>query len=256
MAVTAGVDVGSTAAKAVLFDGRIRSRAVMATGWNPREAGAEVFRQAMAGAGVAEDGVAAVVGTGYGRVSLPFIDRKVTEITCHARGAHYLFPGTRRVLDVGGQDSKVVAVNSDGTVAEFVMNDKCAAGTGRFLQMVTGILDVTLDELGQLALVAAPVEINSMCAVFAESEIIGMLARGVPKEAIAAGTVQGVARRLSSLMGRISLSGEVTFTGGLATNPAICTVISRTLGLAINVPADPQTVGALGAAIIGFDGRA
>jgi predicted CoA-substrate-specific enzyme activase len=256
MAVAAGVDVGSTAAKAVLFDGRIRSRAVTPTGWNPKEAGAEVYRQAMAYAGMTEEGVAAVVGTGYGRVSLPFIDRKVTEITCHARGAHHLFPGTRRVLDVGGQDSKVIAVNSDGTVAEFVMNDKCAAGTGRFLQMVTGILDVTLDELGELALHAEAVEINSMCAVFAESEIIGMLARGVPKESVAAGTIKGVARRLSSLMGRIPLSGEVTFSGGLASNPGICTVIARTLDLPLNIPADPQTVGALGAAIIGFDARA
>jgi predicted CoA-substrate-specific enzyme activase len=254
--VTAGVDVGSTAAKAILFDGSVMSRAILPTGWNPREAGAEVFRQAMDKVGMSAEGVDSIVGTGYGRVSLPFINRKVTEITCHARGAHFLFPGTRRVLDVGGQDSKVIAVNPDGTVAEFIMNDKCAAGTGRFLQMITGILDVTLDELGQLALSAQPVEISSMCAVFAESEVIGMLARGVPKEAIAAGTVQGVARRLSSLMGRVGTSGEVTFSGGLASNPGICTVIARTLDLPLNIPADPQTVGALGAAIIGFDGRA
>jgi predicted CoA-substrate-specific enzyme activase len=253
--ISAGVDVGSTAAKAVLFDGSVRSRAILPTGWNPREAGLQVFRQAADDAGLAVEGIATVVGTGYGRVSLPFINRKVTEITCHARGAHFLFPDTRRVLDVGGQDSKVIAVTAEGGVAEFVMNDKCAAGTGRFLQMITGILDVTLDELGELALHAEPVEISSMCAVFAESEVIGMLARGVPKEAIAAGTVQGVARRLSSLLGRISASGEVTFTGGLAANPAICAVVSRTLDLPINVPADPQTVGALGAALIGFEGR-
>lgn len=256
MAVAAGVDVGSTAAKAILFDGEVRSRAIIPTGWNPKEAGTEVFHRVMAQAGIEKQQIGSVIGTGYGRVSLPFISRKVTEITCHARGAHHLFPGTRRVLDVGGQDSKVIAVNADGTVAEFVMNDKCAAGTGRFLQMVTGILDVTLDQLGELALHAEPIEISSMCAVFAESEVIGMLARGVPKEAIAAGTVKGVARRLSSLLGRISTSGEVTFTGGLASNPGICTVISRTLELPLNIPADPQTVGALGAAIIGFDGLA
>lgn len=250
--VAVGIDVGSSAAKAVLFDGTVRSRAVVPTGWNPKEAGSLVYRQTVELSGIAEERVASIIGTGYGRISLPFIHRKVTEITCHAKGAHFLFPRTRRVLDVGGQDSKVIVLNSDGSVAEFIMNDKCAAGTGRFLQMMTGLLDVTLDELGDMAAVADPVEINSMCAVFAESEVIGLLARGVPKEAIAAGVIHGIGKRLVSLTGRLPVSGETTFTGGLATNGSICRIIAKCLDSELNVPHEPQIVGALGAAIIGY----
>lgn len=250
--VAVGIDVGSSAAKAVLFDGEVRSSAVLPTGWNPKEAGSLVYRQTIDLAGIEEDCITSIIGTGYGRISLPFIHRKVTEITCHAKGAHHLFPRTKRVLDVGGQDSKVIALKDDGSVAEFIMNDKCAAGTGRFLQMMTGLLDVTLDELGEMAAAAEPVEINSMCAVFAESEVIGLLARGVPKEAIAAGVIHGIGKRLVSLAGRLPMSGETTFTGGLATNRSICTIIASCLGMELNVPREPQIVGALGAAIIGF----
>lgn len=249
--ITAGIDVGSIAAKAVIFDGSILGSAIIPTGWNPKEAGNRVFAEALNQAGVAREQVKKIVGTGYGRISLPFIDRKATEITCHARGAGFLFPGTRTVIDIGGQDSKVVAVGTDGGVADFVMNDKCAAGTGRFLQVMTGVLDITLEELGRMAAQSEPAAINAMCTVFAESEIIGLLAQGVSKEAIASGIIDTIAKKLLSLTARVPCVSEITFTGGVANNPEICRILSRGLGVSFNIPAQPQLVGALGAAIIG-----
>lgn len=249
--ITAGIDVGSSATKAVIFDGGVLSRTVIPTGWNPREAGAAAFEEALRKAGLRRSDVACVIGTGYGRISLPFIDKKVTEITCHARGAAYLFPDTRTVIDIGGQDSKAISVDEGGTVADFVMNDKCAAGTGRFLQVMTGVLDITLDELGQLARDTEPAALNSMCTVFAESEIIGLLAQGVSKGAIAAGIIGTIASRLKSLTGRIPYREESTFTGGVAKNKEVCALLSRQLGIGFNVPEEPQFVGALGAALLG-----
>lgn len=252
MVITAGIDVGSTATKAVIFDGSILGLALIPTGWNPKEAGRRVFEEALHNAGLKERDVSRIIGTGYGRISLPFADKKVTEITCHAKGAKFLFPQTKTVIDIGGQDSKVISVADDGSVADFVMNDKCAAGTGRFLQVMTGILDISLDELGQMAINAKPVSINSMCTVFAESEIIGLLAQGVAKEAIAAGIVNTIANKLVSLTFRISCNSEVTFSGGVANNAEICRMLSTALGVKFNVPSQPQIVGALGAAIIAY----
>lgn len=253
MVITAGIDVGSTATKAVIFDGTIRSMAIAPTGWNPKEAGRNVFNEALTRAGLQEWDIDMIVGTGYGRVSLSFIDKKVTEITCHAKGARFLFPQTRTIIDIGGQDSKVIAVAEDGSVADFIMNDKCAAGTGRFLQVMTGILDITLDELGQMASGSKPVSINSMCTVFAESEIIGLLAQEVTKEAIASGIVQTIAKKMISLTSRVPCLEEITFSGGVANNPEICAILSSALGAKFNIPHQPQIVGALGAAIVGFE---
>ncbi|SPF36156.1 ATPase, activator of (R)-hydroxyglutaryl-CoA dehydratase [Candidatus Desulfosporosinus infrequens] len=252
MVITAGIDVGSTATKAVIFDGTIRSIVIIPTGWNPKEAGRNVFLESLNQAGLQEQDVDRIVGTGYGRVSLSFIDKKVTEITCHAKGAKFLFPQTRTVIDIGGQDSKVIAVAEDGSVADFIMNDKCAAGTGRFLQVMTGILDITLAELGQMASGSEPVSINSMCTVFAESEIIGLLAQEVTKETIASGIVHTIAKKLISLTSRVPCLAEITFSGGVANNPEICTILSSILGVRFNIPQQPQVVGALGAALVGF----
>ena len=247
----AGVDVGSVAAKAVIFDPQSRSllgKAVLPTGWNAREAGVKALGAACADAG----GIAAsrIVGTGYGRISLSFADKVVTEITCHARGAVHLFPGTGVVLDIGGQDSKVISTAPDGSVQDFLMNDKCAAGTGRFLQVLSGILGMELAELGEAAGRGKPAAISSMCAVFAETEIIGLLARGTPPADIAAGVFRSIARRMRGLAARIPLHGECTFTGGLATSPSFSRLLSEELGVPVNVPQYPQFVGAIGAALI------
>ena len=223
------------------------------TGWDPKAAGLAAFHQALAAAGIAEGCVQQIVGTGYGRVSLPIFDRKVTEITCHARGAYHLFPDTRTVVDIGGQDSKVIALDEEGRGADFIMNDKGAAGTGRFLQVMAGVLDASLDELGLIAVGVEPVPISSMCTVFAESEIIGLLARGVSKARIAAGIFDAIARRIQGLAGRVALSDNITFSGGVALNPEICRAIGAGLGVSLRVPPAPQFVGALGAALLGYE---
>ena len=254
--LVAGLDVGSAAAKSVVYDAAQRvvlGVGVLPTGWNPREAGEGALCAALDASGAVRDDLCLVVGTGYGRISLPSIDRKVTEITCHARGAAHLFPGASTVLDVGGQDSKLIAIEQGGAVRDFVMNDKCAAGTGRFLQVMTGVLGMTLDELGDAALRGEGVRLNSMCAVFAETEVIGLLAQGVPPEDIAAGVVRSVASRLKALTGRIPLAAPCVFTGGLATNPAFARLFSEVLDVVMVVPDLPQAAGALGAALIAAD---
>lgn len=251
--ITAGIDVGSSGTKAVLFDGGIISWAIIPTGWNPKAAGTEVFKQVLEKAGIDKSEVSKVIGTGYGRISLPFIDKKITEITCHAKGAAFLFPKTRTVIDIGGQDCKTIALDEAGNVQDFVMNDKCAAGTGRFLQVMTGALDIALDEIGHSIDTGTPIEINSMCTVFAESEVIGLLAQGVPKDSIIAGIINSISKRIKSLTGRVSCREEITFTGGVAKNPYLCEVLSKELGLDFNVPSEPQIIGALGAAIIPWE---
>ncbi len=260
--LVAGVDVGSVAAKAVIFhtgERKTVGTGILPTGWNAREAGVAVLETALAEAGADKEALVRIVGTGYGRVSLPFADKNVTEITCHARGAAYLFPGTGIVLDIGGQDSKVISIDAraesgrPGMVRDFIMNDKCAAGTGRFLQVLSGILDMPLDELGRAAARGAPASISSMCAVFAETEIVGLLASGTAPEDIAAGVYLSIVRRMCGLAKRIPMHGECTFSGGLANTPAFCGMLSRELGVPVNVPQAPQTTGALGAALIAAD---
>lgn len=249
----AGVDVGSVAAKAVVLDThdmRVAGWAVVPTGWNARQAGEQVLEAACCKAAISRQTLGRVVGTGYGRVSLPFAHRVVTEITCHARGAQFLFPETGIVLDIGGQDSKVIATETDGTVSDFVMNDKCAAGTGRFLQVLSGILGMDMDSLSHAAAQGQAASISSMCAVFAETEIIGLLAQGVPPADVAAGVFVSIARRMRGLAGRIPLRRQCTFTGGLAASPAFSHLLSLELGVAVNVPEHPQVVGALGAALL------
>lgn len=263
----AGIDVGSVAAKALVLEKqagrepRVAGRAVLPTGWNAAEAGQLALQQACTAAKLAREEVARTVATGYGRISLPFADKTITEISCHARGAAHLFPRAGIILDIGGQDSKVISLDAPqereagkaGTVRDFLMNDKCAAGTGRFLQVLSGILNMPLDELGKAASTGTPVAVSSMCAVFAETEIVGLLAGGTAPQDIAAGVFRSIARRMCGLARRIALHGECVFTGGLATSPAFSAILSDELGVSVNVPADPQVVGALGASLIALD---
>ena len=259
----AGIDIGSVAAKAVVLelgqDGqpRIAGRSVLPTGWNSAEAARDVLENACKVAKIGRSTLNRTVATGYGRVSVPFASKCVTEISCHARGASFLFPDTGIILDIGGQDSKVISLETagarPGTVRGFLMNDKCAAGTGRFLQVLSGILAMPLDALGQAAATGTPVAISSMCAVFAETEIVGLLAKGTPPESIAAGVFRSIARRMCGLARRIALHDACVFTGGLATSPAFAAILADELGIPVKVPDDPQVVGALGAALIAMD---
>jgi predicted CoA-substrate-specific enzyme activase len=249
----AGIDVGSVASKAVVYspaERKVEGWALVPTGRTPGGAGLAAFEAACSEASVRKEEVRAVVGTGYGRVALPFVHKTVTEISCHAVAAVHVFPSAGVVVDIGGQDSKVISVEADGAVADFVMNDKCAAGTGRFLEVIAGILDMPLDEFGKAAGEGEPAPISGMCAVFAESEIVGLLAGGAKPQDLAAGVFLSVARRIRALAGRIPMRGQCVFTGGLAASPAFGRMLSSELGVRVDVPERPQHMGALGAALI------
>ncbi|MBI4540294.1 MAG: 2-hydroxyglutaryl-CoA dehydratase [Gemmatimonadetes bacterium] len=252
----AGVDVGSTQTKAMVLDARARiaGRSLIPTGANVVLAAGEAYRRALADAGVQEADVGFVVGTGYGRYRVEFGQAQVTEISCHARGAVHLFPGTRTVLDMGGQDTKAIRARPDGEVLDFCMNDKCAAGTGRFLQAASEALDIPLDELGPAALLAQrPVKISTTCTVFAESEVLSWLARGKKVEDILMGVHRSIAARSIALLRRVGIAEEVTFTGGVARNAAMVAVLNELLELRMNVSEESHFMGALGAALHAVD---
>ncbi|MEW6274671.1 MAG: acyl-CoA dehydratase activase [Bacillota bacterium] len=250
--ITAGIDVGSTTTKAVvLVDGEWRGEALLLTGTNNRASAEEALAKALARAGVPGEKVARIVATGYGRANIPFAHKQVTEISCHGRGAHASLPQVRTVIDVGGQDSKVIRLDEHGRVVDFVMNDKCAAGTGRFLEVMARALETDLREMVTLARKArAAVSISSTCTVFAESEVISHLAQGRPRDEIIRGLFEAVVDRLEGMARRVGIAPEVAMTGGVALNGAIVEILSRHLGQAVHVPGKPQLMGAYGAALI------
>ncbi len=256
MAYAAGVDVGSTQTKAVIIDEdrRIVGRALIDTGANVVRAAENAFHAALENGGIYEEDVAFVVGTGYGRYKVTFGDTQITEISCHARGAVHMFPGTRTVLDMGGQDTKAIRVSPDGDVIDFVMNDKCAAGTGRFLQYAAMALDIPLAEIGAIALQAQrPVKISTTCTVFAETEVLSWLAKGKKIEDILMGVHRSIATRSIGLLRRVGIEEEVTFTGGVAKNIGMVNVLNELLGLRLNVSEESHFMGALGAALFAMD---
>lgn len=248
-----GIDVGSLSSKAVLFDGEIRDWLIQPTGWSPKKAGQEVYRELLKRNDCDLDSVDYVIATGYGRISLGFIQKAVTEITCHARGAYYLFPDTRTIIDIGGQDSKVIGINSQGRVLDFLMNDKCAAGTGRFLQVAANALGLDVEELSKTSLKLGSVPISSMCTVFAESEIISLLAQGEQKERIINGIHTSISRRIKAMVSQIGDREQIVFTGGVAKNLALKKVLENEISRLIVVPEEPQIMGALGAALLAYE---
>ena len=251
--VSIGMDIGSVCAKAVAFDEKIIGRLIMSTGWNPRQTAEELYERLVSENGVKKGEISSIVATGYGRVSVPFASKKVTEITCHAKGAAYLDPDARTVIDVGGQDSKAISIDEKGGVLEFMMNDKCAAGTGRFLQVMANVLETEVDQLDALASNSAPRDINSMCAVFAESEVISLLSQGTSKEAVASGILHSISNKIIHMTSRITIREKVLFTGGVASNNMIREIISKKLKCHVLTHKDSQYAGAIGAAIIGYN---
>jgi len=193
-----------------------------------------------------------IIGTGYGRIALPFIDKAVTEITCHGKGAHFIDPSIRTVIDIGGQDSKVIKLDEKGNIIDFLMNDKCAAGTGRFLQVMSTTLGIDVSELSDIAYGATPQNINSMCTVFAESEIISLMASGASKESIAAGLLQSVCKKTYSLVSRVGVSERVFFSGGVSRNYLLKELLSEKFNIEIISSELSQFLGAIGASIIGY----
>jgi predicted CoA-substrate-specific enzyme activase len=252
----AGVDVGSTQTKAVIVDEarRILARVLIATGANVTRAAEQAFLQACEAAGPRPDPVNYVVGTGYGRYKVIFGDAQITEITCHARGAHFLFPETRTVIDMGGQDTKAIRVGADGSVVDFSMNDKCAAGTGRFLSAAADVTGIGLDEIGPVSLEAtAPVRLTSVCTVFVESDIMSYLAQRKTVQDILGGVHKAIATRTMSLVRRVGVEDEVTFTGGVSRNVGMVRALEGVLGRSINVSPDGHFIGAIGAALFAVE---
>jgi predicted CoA-substrate-specific enzyme activase len=261
-----GIDIGSTLAKGVLLDeaGAILVQKHIRTKPQHNESVKlllEAIQSAMGFTGESRDlrdQLLACVGTGYGRNNIDIAQKSVTEIQCHARGVWHFFPTVRTIIDIGGQDSKVIRLEAGGRVSDFVMNEKCAAGTGRFLEMAGKIFKVPLAELGPISLRAKTVaQISSTCVVFAESEIISLLAEGTPYESIIRGIHCSVVSRLLGMGQRIGLVPPLVFTGGVAENRGIVAEIITQLGIQpqeIQVPTEPKYTGALGAAILAREG--
>ncbi len=249
----AGVDVGSLGTKTViLVDGEIAGFSILRTGLNTEENGLNGLQTALAAAGLQREDLQYIVATGYGRISAPYANKTVTEITCHAKGAHFLHPQTRTIIDMGGQDCKAIRLDEGGNVTDFAMNDKCAAGTGRFLEVMANVFKVTLDELGPLSLQATEVlPVSSTCTVFAESETVSLLARGEKPENIIVGIHHAIANRVGGMFSRVGVESDVFFSGGVAKNIGMRKALEEALKVKIaNPEKDPQLVGAIGAAVI------
>ena len=255
MSIVAGIDIGSRTAKWVIVNGETVHSFLTATGLDMQETANGILAELLKKSGHTYNEIAYIVGTGYGRVSINFekIPTKViTEISCHGKGAHYLHPATRTIVEMGGQDCKAIRLDKDGNVTDFNMNDKCAAGTGRFLEIIANNFQIKLEELGPLSLAATDyVPISSTCTVFAESETISLLARGENKGNIVKGIHYSIANRIAGMFSRVGVESDVFFSGGVAKNIGMKAVLEETLKARIVTldTFDPQLVGALGAAI-------
>lgn len=248
----AGIDAGSTYTKAVLMDDETNliGIAINMTGIRINQAADKVFEMVLSKTGVSRNDVVYVVGTGYGRFKISFGDTQITEISCHALGSHFLFPNTRTVLDMGGQDTKAIRINEKGEVIDFVMNDKCAAGTGRFIEGAAKALGLDLNHVGSISLKSNnPTKISSTCAVFAESEVLEQLAWGHSIEDILYGVHLSIASRSIGLLRRVGVVPEVTFTGGVSLNDGMAKALEELLGIKVNRCSLTMYCGALGAAL-------
>ena len=251
-----GIDSGSTSTNAVIMDQdrNITAFSVVRTGAKSGESADKVLEEVLEKASLSREDIAWIVSTGYGRVSIPFADENVTEISCHGKGAHYFNPKIRTILDIGGQDSKAIRLSENGEVKDFVMNDKCAAGTGRFLEMIARTLEISLDEMGALALTSTEnIEITSMCSVFAESEVISLIANNKEKNDIANGVCNAIANKAYGLLRRAGMEPDFMMTGGVAKNPGVVRAVERKLGADLYICQEPEIVGATGAALYALE---
>jgi len=251
--ICAGIDAGSRAIKVVLLD--TEGYNVVASGTTDQAVEQQalalgLLEQALADSGLSRADVGRTVATGYGRNIISFADTTITEITCHARGVRHVVPDAMTIIEIGGQDSKLIRLNAHGAVRDFAMNDRCAAGTGRFLEVVAGRLGVELDKLGEMARQSRkPAAISSTCVVFAETEIIGLLAAGSRPEDIVAGVQRSIASRVAAMVGR-TMDPPIVFTGGVALIPGMDAALQSTLGHPVTIAPEPMMTGALGAALL------
>ncbi len=252
----AGIDSGSTSTDVVILDKdrNITASVIMPTGAGAANGAERALEEALKQAGLEREDLDAVVTTGYGRTAISDGDKSITEITCHARGAHFLDPSVRTVVDIGGQDSKVIRLNEDGTVKNFVMNDKCAAGTGRFLEMMAKTMEISLDELSKVGLsYQEDITISSMCTVFAESEVVSLIAQNKPTDDIVHGLNKAVASKTASLVKRVGGEEAYMMTGGVAQNKGLVKTLEERLGTSLVISDKSQLCGALGAALFAAD---
>ncbi|MBC7287314.1 MAG: 2-hydroxyglutaryl-CoA dehydratase [Armatimonadetes bacterium] len=255
-----GLDIGSVATKAVVCsaaDLAVLGSAVVPTGWRPLQSARQALAHACAEASISTAELPALGVTGYGRDLLPEATAKATEVFCQARAVHLLVPQARTIIDIGGQDSKVIRVSADGLPVDFALNDRCAAGTGRFLEVMAAALGLSLDELGPVAAAAAkPCPISSTCTVFAESEVVALLSRGEDRSCVAAGLCHAIARQLLALGAQIGIEKPVALVGGVAKNEGVRRALADQLGEPPLVPDHPQLTAAIGAAIVALDAAA
>lgn len=257
--ITAGVDVGSVSSKAtVMVDGEIFAYSYLRTGSDSPDSAHRAFKSAIGNSGLTLDKIHYFVGTGYGRVNVPFANKTVTEIACHGRGANYIYgPTTRTVLDMGGQDCKAIHVDEKGKVTQFLMNDKCAAGTGRGMEVIADLLSVPITDVGKMSLdiTKDPPPVSSTCTVFAKSEAIGLLRKGWNKNEVLAAYCEGMAHRVVNLLQRIGVQKDFVITGGISQNPGITKRIEKELGvIALESKRwSPQLAGCIGAALFARD---
>ncbi len=254
--IAAGIDIGSRATKAVLLNqAAVLSSVIMDTGPESARTSEAAMQALLQRAGVSLGDVEYTVATGYGRILVPFADENVSEISCHARGVNHCFPTVRTILDMGGQDCKAIRCDEKGTVVNFIMNDKCAGGTGRFLEIIAEVLEVPLSEIGEAALGSHhDIPFNTICAVFAKSEAISCLRRGVPRGDILSGLHEAIATRSRNLLKRVGIEKDFSISGGIAKNRGLVQKLAEKVGLEPLLAGDPQLMGALGAALFAREG--
>jgi predicted CoA-substrate-specific enzyme activase len=257
---TCGIDVGSVSTEAVILlknndkinaGNKIISYVIIPTGANSKDAALKVFNDALMKASISKEEVSSIVATGYGRLNIPFANKNITEISCHAKGVLNYFPDTKTVIDVGGQDSKVIKLDQSGNPVDFLMNDKCAAGTGRFLEVMAQALEINLEHFSEIFInTKDKVDITSTCTVFAESEIVSLIGHGVDKNKIIKGLIYSIVNKIVIMIERLGFEEPVCMTGGVAKNLAVVKALEEKIGLKVNVPEEPQITGALGAAYL------
>ena len=254
--ITAGIDIGSTTSKAALWvDDHLGACSIGPSTTNPRATARECYEKVLQAAGIKAEEVACVFGTGYGRAKVSFADDNVSELSAHGKGARVLLPSACTIIDIGGQDTKVILMDANGEILDFGMNDKCAAGTGRFLEFIARTLGVSVKDLAKLHAGGSyqPASLSSMCSVFIESEVINLVNEEVPLASIVQGMHQSVAIRVAALVKRLGLVEDVVVTGGVAKNAGVVDELERKLGIRVKTfpdSIDPQMVGAIGAAVI------
>jgi len=249
----AGIDLGSTMTKVVILDEdeQVRAYVVNHTGAEHRRLANKVMEEVLDKSGLSIEDMSFIMATGYGRINVPFADKQVTELTCHARGVASFFPNVRLAIDIGGQDAKGLKIRN-GKLLDFVMSDKCAAGTGRFLEVTAEALGLKLEDLGRISLGATQkISVSSTCTVFAQQEVVNHLSSGVPLEDVVAGLHDAIASRVSRMVRRLKVEPDVVFTGGVAKNVGVVKALGETLGCPVFVPEEPLLSGAIGAALTG-----